>query len=118
MSFDEQGRICFDPGETLVLHVSSWEKARVRIQPRNRKGFVFMNAIRLRVDEIDGVAGEYEYLVTSEKLALQLMPILESGAFSGRSLVLSAEGEGFRRQYAFHSMPRGESVTPPTPASA
>lgn len=118
MSFDEKGRICFNPNETLVLHIRSWKISRERIKPRNRPGFVFMNVVRLDIDEIDGAPGDFRYLVSSEKLAKAIMPLLESGAHAQRNVVLTARGEGFRRSYEFHSLPYDSRVSPsPAPAT-
>ncbi|KKK81687.1 hypothetical protein LCGC14_2810970 [marine sediment metagenome] len=110
MSVDDKGRVCLDPGESAVLHITGWKVERKRIAPRNRPGFVFMNVLTLQLDEVDGEDLEAEYLVTSERLAVAIMPLLESGAFRARTVVLSAEGTGRARRVTFQTFARGAPV--------
>ena len=107
MPVDDRGKICLNDGEALVMHVREWKVERKRIIPRSGKGFRFLNVIVLKADEVNGQAQEAEYYVTSEKLATAIMPFLESGAHTSRSLVLVAEGEGQRRTITYQTHPRG-----------
>ena len=115
MPLDERGRVCLDPGDTVVFHVKEWKLARVNVAPRGAPRPIYQNALVLTLDEVDGAAGEFEYRVTSEKLARAIKPLLDSGAFADRSVVVHAEGRGRLRDLAYHTMPRGVSAPPPTP---
>ena len=109
MPVDERGRVCLDAGETVVFHVASWKLDRVNVAPRGATQRIFKNALVLKLDEVDGVAGEYEYRVTSERLARAMAPFLTSDAVGLRSVIVHVEGQGRLRSLEFSTMPRGPS---------
>ena len=106
MPVDERGRVCLAPGETVVFHIREWRMARVNVAPAGATQPIFQNALVLQLDEVDGQAQEAEYRVTSEKLAWMLQPLLDSGAYKGMSMMISAQGEGRLRQFGFTTMRR------------
>ena len=112
MPLDERGRVCLDPGEPVVFHIASWKLERVNVAPRGARQRIFQNALVLKLDELDGAAGEFEYRITPEKLARAMKPLLDSGAFADRHVVLRADGQGRQREFEFHTMP-GRSTAPP-----
>ena len=116
MPLDADGKVCIDPGETVQFHITAWRRARVNVAARGAPRPIFKNALVLDLDEVDGEMGSFEYRVTSEKLAANILPLLDTGVYKDRTVVLHAEGEGFSRVLEYSTGPRGVAASPYTSA--
>lgn len=112
MKIDERGRLCLDEGEPVAFHIASWKLERVNVAPRGATQRIFQNALVLKLDELGGIAGEFEYRVTSERLARAMKPLLDSGAFERRVVAIRPNGTGRLRTWDFATAPR-ETTLPP-----
>lgn len=98
--------ITLEPDTPAVLHITGGEIVQRPIKDPLTNQAKLVNILELDVNELNGHAVSAKWGITSEKLAQQIKPLLDSGRIDTFNVIVTERGSSFQKEFEVSTVPR------------